>query len=302
MPSACADMLASFAILPSASRAALLGLTLVICASPLVAPRLTSCSVFDFDCLVDQAKTLAADASELLVGDCNATCLMAKATALANDMKVGNCNVTDHACLAALADSMATEAQSRAKVAAAEAQAQLEVATADLEVAAAEAQTNLEVATADIEVAAAEAQEQLKTATAEVAIAVDDAWSQAQHEVERQLGCELADSACLREKSEVASTEMRSRLQDAQSSFESSLGCRLDDQSCLQAKASALGAKAAETAEGATDGLVEAIGCGGPGADSDVEACVLRRAQELSVALSIFVSTAVLTGASGGRA
>ena len=46
-------------------------------------------------------------------------------------------------------------------------------------------------------------------------------------------------------------------------------------------------------ADDVTSGFVAGVGCEGA-AGADLEACLLRRAQELSVALSIVVSSAAL--------
>ena len=136
-------------------------------------------------------------------------------------------------------------------------------------------------------------------------------------ELESMLGCELADRACLRAKAGAASREAGTKavaiLHTARSRFEETIGCSVSDQACLHRraqelsvelstaeaelheKASNASSQASEAARESAQTIVAALGCGDE--NSDVEGCLLRRGQELAVALSIVASTVVLAGA-----
>jgi hypothetical protein len=122
------------------------------------------------------------------------------------------------------------------------------------------------------------------------------------------LGCQLADHACLRQRSSqlgaAATADASEILHHAQQAFVNVTGCALDDAPCITRRASAISAMASSHAVAVADdvsaGFVAGVGCEGAAGTDDLEACLLRRAQELSVALSIVVSTAAL-GALVGR-
>ena len=136
--------------------------------------------------------------------------------------------------------------------------------------------------------------------TSAATIAVTAANNQTQRDLEAAIGCELSDSECLSRRGEEANKEVLNLLTKARHDFENTLGCPVTSADCLSRRAEKLSEQASTQAEaaaqGAARGALATVGCGEA---ADVEACLLRRAQELSVALSIITSTVVLSGIAG---
>ena len=235
-------------------------------------------------------------------------------------VEVGSCNLTVVECLAREVKVLQYEAESavlgmttakgafsasaqhtvaRARNASAMAEALVETAVANAWKA-----TEVVTARADLALgqainATVEAQAQGEVIVGEAAretrTALNAAWTGAQRELEAQLGCTLSDVQCLRGVGEETHAKAAHLLSDSQRRFETSIGCRLADSVCLKRQASELAAQAslqtAEMAHEARQGALVVVGCVNA---TDVEGCVLRRAQELAVALSILASTTSL--------
>lgn len=234
------------------------------------------CSLTDIKCIEAFAKYKVERLSQQVqqqvhVGECaldDAECIKALAIRKASEVRVGDCSVTDSECLAAQAQRVAEAAHAVAMKAEQEVQAQVLAAAAA-----------------------------------------------AKHDLEKNIGCSLTDEACLRAKGEAAQAELAAgvtsasemagaqavaAIKAAAQTFEDAVGCQVTDEACLAAKAREASAQASASATEATqeaaERLATALGC--PSLAD--EACLLRRGQELSVALSLIASTVALTAASGG--
>ena len=162
------------------------------------------------------------------------------------------------------------------------------------------------------------AQNKLASATSTLESTIDSAAVSLEDSLENALDCAPTNfSSCFTARSRDAASAMKSAGDDAaaaaQRAFLQSIGCEIADEACLrrrarelnhqigaQATAIARGAEAhaAAAAQDSAERVVAALGCG-QNATMDAEACLLRRAQEVGVVLSIAASTTTLVGAVG---
>lgn len=162
----------------------------------------------------------------------------------------------------------------------------------------------------------------LSAAGAELARVGSRVAANATAHLEDVLGCRFSDGECLGVTVQQAADAAQHALEDATNAsanaFLASIGCP-HDQVCLQRRAKEIAAQvqlqaahvqsqavhaassaqvqAADAAEASAQRLVKLLGCGAP--TDGIEACLLRRAQELGITLSIAASTTVLAGAVG---
>jgi hypothetical protein len=210
---------------------------------------------------------------------------------LLGNFQVGPCNITDAQCLGEQAHAVQKHAEAAA-ASAAKALASIRVGSCNIT----DAQCLGEQA---------HAAEMLAQAAAE------QKWRTFLGDAESMLGCRVPDLECLRAKSEEAGAqalgEATKRFNEARVSFEKKIGCKLSDEGCLRRRAKELGEAvgnaagdasdnaaevAREASQNAARAVVTVLGC--DHAITDTEECLLLRARELSAALSIMASTAVL--------
>lgn len=244
--------------------------------------------------------------AKLRVGDCNVTCLAARARETAEkftqrveaqleSVHVNDCTLADADCLTALSRNATAAAEKAIE--------DMEVRVQTLRVNDCNL-TDAECLTKQSRVAAMQTgqriQAQLGTVKVNGCSLTDDACLRAQLlsvrdelSTVRVLECNLTDTDCLRRRGQEVGASLQLVMNSAVKSFEQAVGCSIDDVSCLQARAATLAHDATQEASSA---VITTVGCGGA---RDVEGCLLRRAQELSTALAVVVSATTLTSMAG---
>ena len=228
-------------------------------------PAATVCIWSDIDCMSSMAK---ASLQGVTIGGCALTdvdCLARKAEQSA---RLGNCTIIDTDCL--------TKQVERVRV-----------VGINCTIADSECLANQTTA------AAARLTSQAKIVAHDFEVTAHVVVTDSRKTLEAALGCGLSDQQCLRRRQEQAtaqaSASMAAALREAQSSFEACTGCALNETACIAAVAEAATLQMSNATSEAQHAFMTAVGC--PRTDED---CLLLRAHELAVALSIVASTAVI--------